>query len=587
MAIFVTSAGFQNKSLAAIKAEYEAQYQAVFGADIDLTPEGPFGQIIGLHSQRDKDIWDGLEEIYTSRNPGEATDTSLDNICAETGVVRLDATKTRVSNVLCFGTEGTVLTATTDKAKQANNTLTYLLVTGITIAKATALQLKIEPNTAFPLAGGETFTVTIDGVPYTYVGIAADTKKIVIDALIVLILAGAWSGVSSNESDDFLVMDGEDSDADSIPDTAFAVSFTATFDEESLASGGTFDADTTGVNTLPATTLDTIATPVAGWDSVSNPAAGVTGIAVETDAALRIRRALTFLAGAATDEAIRSAVLNEVANIQTVSITSNRELESNTQKVVYDADFIAANVIDMDVNGVAITQVPFNVDHDTTMADLKTQIEADIANSTAEVDTFDTDGRTMLVTVSSVVVIVVFSVVSGGASQAEVAVTYCDESGIPSKSFEVVAVGGTSADITDTIWATMPSGIRSYGSTTVAVVDSEGTSQPISFSRPTNRYIHVRVTITKYTEEDYPTNGDDAIKDAIVAWSLIEYSPGKDVVRQRLNIPIYDVPGIQEITVEIDDTPNPGDAPAFATPNSLPMSSRQIAVFATTRVTII
>ncbi|KKL60235.1 hypothetical protein LCGC14_2207350 [marine sediment metagenome] len=142
MAIFVTSAGFQNKSLAAIKAEYEAQYQAVFGADIDLTPEGPFGQIIGLHSQRDKDIWDGLEEIYTSRNPGEATDTSLDNICAETGVVRLDATKTRVSNVLCFGTEGTVLTATTDKAKQANNTLTYLLVTGITIAKATALQLK-------------------------------------------------------------------------------------------------------------------------------------------------------------------------------------------------------------------------------------------------------------------------------------------------------------------------------------------------------------------------------------------------------------------------------------------------------------
>ncbi len=587
MATFVTSSGFQKKTLAELKVEYETLFKAQFGNDIDLSADGPFGQIIGLLSQRDADLWDAAEEIYTSRNPGEASGTSLDNLSAETGITRLDATKTRTSNVLCAGTEGTNLIATTHKVKQVDNALTHSLVTSITITKAIALKVKLEPNTAFPLAGGEVFTVTINAVPYTYNGIALDTKKIVIDELIILILAGAWAGTPSNEDDDFLVLDGEDSDADNIADTAFAVLWNAQLDLELLASGGTFDADETGINTVPATTLNTIATPVAGWDSVINPAAGVTGIEVETDQAMRIRRAKTFLSGAGTDEAIRSAILNEVLNIQSVSVTSNRGWKGNIQKVLYSADFIAGNSIDMDLNGVAITTVPFNGDHDTTIVDLITQIEADIAGSSAVLDVLDTDDRTLIISVPSTTILEVFSVVSGGASQAESFVTYSDINGIPPKSFEAVCVGGAVQDILDVIWETMPSGIQPYGSTTGSVTDSEGNGQSVSMSRPVNRYLHVRVTRTLYVEEEYPTNGDEAIKDAIVEWSLLEYAAGKDVIRQRIGIPVYEVPGIQEITIEIDATAAPGDVPAFASPASIPMNSRQIAVFATTRITIV
>lgn len=489
MATLVTATGLQKKTLVILKTEYEAAFQAIFGNDIDLSPEGPFGQMIGLLAQRDADIWDAIEEIFTSRNPGEATGTSLDNLSAETGVARIDATKTRASNVLCYGTEGTALTATIHKAKQADNALTYSLVTGITIEKATALQVKLEPNTAFPLAGGEVFTVTIDAVPYTYNGIGADTKKIVIDALVGFIVAGAWGGVSSNEDDDFLVLDGEDSDTDLIPDTSFSVLWNAQFDLELLASGATFDADETGVNTLPATTLDTIATPVAGWDDVYNPGAGVTGRAVETDAELRIRRALTFLSGAATDEALRSAILNEVPGVTTAIVTSNRTMS------------------------------------------------------------VDADGR-------------------------------------PPKSFEVVVQGGTDALVAQEIWETMPSGIESYGTTTVVVVDSEGTSQSISFSRPTNRYMHARITKTLYNEETFPANGDQAIKDAIVAWSLIEYTPGKDVIRLRISTPVYEIEGLSDITIEIDDTANPGDVPTLVFTNK-PMNGRQLAVFDDSRITVV
>ncbi len=131
----------------------------------------------------------------------------------------------------------------------------------------------------------------------------------------------------------------------------------------------------------------------------------------------------------------------------------------------------------------------------------------------------------------------------------------------------------------------MPSGIESYGGESEVIQDSEGRNQTINFSRPINQYIHVKVKRDLYTEETYPANGDDLIKSEIVAWALLEFSPGVDVIRQRLNIPIYEVPGIGDVEVTIDATPNPGDSPAYAA-DDIPISGRELAVFATTRITV-
>lgn len=48
---------------------------------------------------------------------------------------------------------------------------------------------------------------------------------------------------------------------------------------------------------------------------------------------------------------------------------------NDTAKVAYDADFVTDNNIDMTVNGVAITTVPFNTNHATTMADLISEVD--------------------------------------------------------------------------------------------------------------------------------------------------------------------------------------------------------------------
>lgn len=480
MGTYVTATGFKKKTLVEIKLELETRYQEIYGNDIDLSAEGPAGQMTGIASKRESDLWDMAEEIHTSRDPSQASGTSLDGISGETGINRIDATATATDNVICYGAQGTAILAG-QQIKQTLDPLLHSLDTGIIITKAIAREVQVEPNTGFPLAGGEVFTVTIDAVPYTYNGIALDTKKIVIDELVILIAAGAWAGVSSNVNDDFLKL--LDADAD------FAVLWTGTFDSELLGSGGDFVADETGVNIVPANTLVTIATPQVGWDSVNNPQAGTTGQEVETDTELRIRRAATFLAGNATDGAIKSALINEVPGVTSASVTSNR-----------------------------------------TMA-------------------VDGEGR-------------------------------------PPKSFEAVVEGGTDLAVATQIWLTMPSGMESFGSTAQVVVDSEGNNQTINFSRPELMFLYVQVKRNFNTEETYPVNGDDLIKIAIVAYALATYNPGVDVIRGKLNIPVYTVPGIAEVEIWLDGIVDPGGAPAYLEQDII-ISARQLADFDITRIVVV
>jgi hypothetical protein len=352
-----------------------------------------------------------------------------------------------------------------------------------------------------------------------------------------------------------------------------------------LAVGGDFTADETGVNTLPANTLNTISTTVSGWDEVNNPGAGVTGIETETDDELRIRFALTFLAGNSTDEAIKNNLLSKVDDIISAVVISNRDLITGTQKISWNADFVTGNNIDITVQGTPVTTVPFNTDQATTMTDLKAQIEADIANTTVTVDILDTNTRTLIITLSTTDHINVTENVTGGASQPEGRIVYSDADGRPPKSFEAVVEGGTDADVAQVIWDSMPSGIEPFGNTTVVIVDSEGDNQTIKFSRPVSKYVWVKVKRDFNTEESYPTDGDTQIKNNIVDWSLLNLDSGDDVIRQRLGDPVYEVSGIGDIEISLDYSNNIGHTPSYSLQN-VPVLGREKAIFDVSRIIV-
>lgn len=92
---------------------------------------------------------------------------------------------------------------------------------------------------------------------------------------------------------------------------------------------------------------------------------------------------------------------------------------ANQGVVLFDADFVTSNTIDMDINGVAITQQAFDSDHDTTAIALAVKIAAHAAVSTCILDPNDANNRTFIITSADDLVITVTNiVVAAGASQA-------------------------------------------------------------------------------------------------------------------------------------------------------------------------
>ena len=148
-----------------------------------------------------------------------------------------------------------------------------------------------------------------------------------------------------------------------------------------------------------------------------------------------------------------------------------------------------------------------------------------------------------------------------------------DSDGIPGKSFNSLVIGGNDNEIAQCIYENQPSGIQSWGNTTVNVTDSHGIEQQISFSRPTAVYLWVKVTYSLYDEEAFP--GQDVVKDALVEWAEKEYTLGKDVISTRINQGLYDVPGIGVATCAVAVTENPDSTPSsssYETDKRIPVS---------------
>ena len=123
-----------------------------------------------------------------------------------------------------------------------------------------------------------------------------------------------------------------------------------------------------------------------------------------------------------------------------------------------------------------------------------------------------------------------------------------DSEGRPPHSFESIVEGGLDQDIADKIWEVGPAGIQTHGNITKQVNDSSGDIQLISFSRPTSLDITVELDFDANSEEVLPTDYEQAIKDAIVSFSISEQEVGDDVTIQRYSTPIYSISGVGVIT---------------------------------------
>ena len=126
-----------------------------------------------------------------------------------------------------------------------------------------------------------------------------------------------------------------------------------------------------------------------------------------------------------------------------------------------------------------------------------------------------------------------------------------DIDGQPAKSIQVFVEGGNEDAIAKVIWDTKPAAIPTYGSVQKIITDDNGKPQVVFLSRPSIKYGWVKVVYTLYTEEDFPTKGEQEIKQACVDYGngLVV---GEDVIPKRFEGKVYgSVTGLDDVTVTI------------------------------------
>ena len=130
-----------------------------------------------------------------------------------------------------------------------------------------------------------------------------------------------------------------------------------------------------------------------------------------------------------------------------------------------------------------------------------------------------------------------------------------DGNGVPGHSFLPIVSGGLSTDIANAIWTNKPIGILSYGNTTVVITDVQGFPHDVSFSRADPVVVYISMDIT--TDINFPANGNDAIRSALIEYFAANFGTGDDVIYSRLYTPINSIPGHEVNSLYIGTSPSP------------------------------
>ncbi len=181
---------------------------------------------------------------------------------------------------------------------------------------------------------------------------------------------------------------------------------------------------------------------------------------------------------------------------------------------------------------------------------------------------------------------------------------FADQNGQPAKSVEVMVQGGTTADIAQAVFDSIPAGMQAIGNRTDTVYDSEDNLQSIAWTRPTEVQIWV-TAVGRYEAREWPSGSDTLVANAMLS-ALLTYTADWPISRDVRISPL--IGAMMRGPAETDDS---GTAVVPAADGSAPVagllevetlyigsasgptgsaqvsvSARQIAVFDSSRCSI-
>lgn len=125
-----------------------------------------------------------------------------------------------------------------------------------------------------------------------------------------------------------------------------------------------------------------------------------------------------------------------------------------------------------------------------------------------------------------------------------------DEFGTPRQFIWIIVEGGEDLEIATAIYNTVAGGIGTRGNQNITVTDEDGQDYIINFDRPD--YIDVAIEIEYVRLENFPINGEDLIKDALVNRGN-QFLINEDLIYSRLYTPINSVQGVQVDSLKVNN----------------------------------
>lgn len=147
--------------------------------------------------------------------------------------------------------------------------------------------------------------------------------------------------------------------------------------------------------------------------------------------------------------------------------------------------------------------------------------------------------------------------------------------GMPAKSIEAVVIGGNNTEVAETLYDVKGGGIELHGNTTIIIKDVNNNDLGINFTRVETLYIWLNINYIKYSEEDFPVNGEELIKTSVVEY-INSLPAGKDVIIGRVEANVYNnVVGIEELEISLFSSLNSSDTPVFSNQSVRVLESQQ------------
>ena len=158
-----------------------------------------------------------------------------------------------------------------------------------------------------------------------------------------------------------------------------------------------------------------------------------------------------------------------------------------------------------------------------------------------------------------------------------------DTDGRTPHSIEVVVKGGNDTEIAKAIFNEKAGGIATYGTTTVNIMTDYDESVDVKFSRPTPKYIWIKIEIT--AAGNMPSNYADIVKKSILA-SVADFNTGDDVLYQNFYSNVYDeIENATLATVQLAVTDSESETPTYDEDN-ITIEIREYADFSYDRIEV-